>query len=404
MRNRIVRVGWSAWFILGAVACTQSAGDGSPSFVRWPVGLHVTGQGTYEALTKAYKQVAGGGAVEQKGTIQAGEFAGESSGTFERKQTFTRTSDWLVVGETRSNNPLVPGWDAFGEVPVALVEATDVRKDIQTYTREVSVSEKPAGQKHAVQTEDIGVQDRVTHAESFGLAGDEYLVRLNDLSLVWDPRWELWETFWRQDKGGCEGLAAASEFEKLMASLTYLGRTGPGVGDVWVHPDGHTIYRAVAKEPVDIGGRTVTAVKVELREVSNVDSTDILGRCIHEQVEGEVEWTTQGTPSPDEGDHRLPRLHKDPGCEGDFVHRKVGHEWWYANVLVKEEATYYRVKIQDFGYEWLEWQGGKVLRTSQVKTSNAASAGARPFVQFTYTTEKVAWQVTGWQTLDFEAY
>ncbi len=162
------------------------------------------------------------------------------------------------------------------------------------------------------------------------------------------------------------------------------------------------VLGAVAKEPVDIGGRTVTAVKVELREVSNVDSTDILGRCIHEQVEGDVEWTTQGTPDPDEGDHRLPRLHMDPGCEGDFVHRKVGYEWWYANVLVKEEATYYRVEIQDFGYEWLEWQGSKVLRTSQVKTANAAAA--RPFVQFTVTTEKVAWQVTGWETLDFEAY
>ncbi len=300
----------------------------------------------------------------------------------------------------------MPGWDAFGEVPVALVEATDVMKDVQTYTKEVSVSEQPAGQKHAVQTEDTGYQDRVTHAESFGLAGDEYLVRLNDLSLVWDPRWELWEMFWREDKveGCCEGLAAASEYEKLMAAITYLGRTGPSVGDAWVHPDGHTIYRAVAKEPVDIGGRTVTAVKVELREVSNVDSTDILGRCIHEQVEGDVEWTTQGTPSADEGDHRLPRLHKDPGCEGDFVHRKTGYEWWYENVLVKEEATYYRVEIQDFGYEWLEWQGSKVLRTSQVKTTNAAAAGARPFVQFTYTTEKVAWQVTGWETLEFEAY
>ena len=406
MKDRLVRVGFAGWFILGAVACAQSAGDGTPSFVRWPVGLHVTGQGTYEAATKAYKQVAEAAAVEQKGTLETGTFAGESAGTFERTQTFTTASDWLFVGETRSNNPLVPGRAAFGEVPVALVEATQVQKDIQTYTKEVSVTEQPAGQKHEVQTEETSFEDRVTRASTFGLAGDEYLVRLDDLSLVWDPRWELWEMFWKQRKieGCCESLAAASEYEKLISAVKYLGRADPSVGDVWVHPQGHTIYRAVAREPVDIGGRTVTAVKVEAREVSEVDSTDIFARCIHEQVEGDVEWTTRGTPDPDEGDHRLPRLHKDPGCEGDFVHRKVGFEWWYQNVLVKEEAIYYRVEIQDFGYEWLEWQGSTVLRTSQVKTADAAAAGARPFVRFTVTVEKVAWQVTGWETLDFETY
>lgn len=57
----------------------------------------------------------------------------------------------------------------------------------------------------------------------------------------------------------------------------------------------------------------MTAAKVELREVSNGDTVDIFGRCIHEHAEGKVEWTTQGTLCPGSGDHqvgngRIPRV------------------------------------------------------------------------------------------------
>lgn len=389
--------------VFALVGCSGS--DGGPSFVRWPVGLHVVGQGVFNQEIKAYKQVAGGAAVEQKGTIGSGSFAGQSSGTLVTTRSFSSSSDWLFVGETRSNNPLIPGWEKFGEVPVALVEARYVNSGVQTNVTEVSVYEEPQGQKHVVQSQSSTYEDRVTSAESFGLAGDEYIVEIDDLSLLWDPRWQLAEMFWKGSMPETWSNDLVTEYRKLMASMTYLGRANPKVGQVWVHPSGHTIYRAVAQEPIDIGGRTVTAVKIEARAVSDLDTLDVLNQCVYEVVEGKALSTVEGTPSPKEGDDRHPQLHLDPGCEGAFMHRKVGYEWWYNNVLVKEEATHFDLEIVDFGYEWVESQGGELVwRKSEVKTPNAAAAGATPFVQFKVTKTTSSWQATKWEVLNFSAY
>jgi len=376
----------------------------APNYVKWVVGLHVTGGGSMDQITKSYKQILGDTAVEQKGTIDAGSFAGESSGTLETRNTGHVTRDMLIVGETRSNNPLLPGYDQYGDVPVFLVEQVEVTHDATSYSKEVTNEEQQANMLHSYQTENTSYADRVTAASTFGLAGDEYIVKINSLSMLWDPNWELWQLFWKDDDldDCCTALEMGDAYAGLKSSVEYLCRANPSKGDVWINPEGSTIYRAVAKEQVQVGGRNVDAVKLELRETSNEDSMDIANRCLTIYNDTNSAWTLAGTPV--EGfDHSdtFPTVHLDPGCEGNFVHHKVGYEWWYKNVLVKAQATYYYVTVTDYGWEWLEVEGAnKVLKTSHVQT--AAAASARTFVEFTYTTKSIDYAVTGWEELNFD--
>lgn len=52
--------------------------------------------------------------------------------------------------------------------------------------------------------------------------------------------------------GCCKGLDTTPESENAMTFLTNLGRANPTVGRLWFHPEAHTVWRAVANEPVDI--------------------------------------------------------------------------------------------------------------------------------------------------------
>lgn len=378
---------------------------GKPNFDSWAIGLQVSGEGSFDELTKSYKQFQGGNAAEQKGTINAGSFAGESSGTLEAHTTGKFTEKWLVVGETSSNNPLLPGRDTYGEVPVYLVEHTNVDLDTSTYTKEVTNEEQQPNFLHSYQTENTGWADRVTTASTYGLAGDEYVVKITDLTMLWDPNWELWEMFWKEDQleGCCTALEMGGAWAGLKAAVKYLCQSNPSKGDVWINPEGSTIYRAIGNEMVAVGSRNVDAMKLELREVSNVDTMDLVNRCLVIYDDNDSAWTLAGNPV--EGfDHAdvFPTVHLDPGCAGNFVHHKVGYEWWYKNVLVKSELTKHFVTVTDFGWEWLEAEGANIIRkTSLVKT--AAAANARAFVEFSYTNRTETYRNTGWDELGFEA-
>ncbi|NOZ02754.1 MAG: hypothetical protein GXP54_12820 [Deltaproteobacteria bacterium] len=375
------------------------------SFVSWAIGLQIQGEGTFDEVTKSYKQILGDpNAAEQKGTINNGSFAGESSGTLEVHKTGKFTEQWTVVGKTYSNNPLLPGRDTFGEVPVYLVEQQKVEHDVSTYTKEVTNEESQPNVMHSYQTENTGFADKATSASTYGLAGDEYLVKMTDLGMLWDPNWELWEMFWKGDDiNNNTALENGATWAGLKAGVEYLCQANPSVGDVWVNPDGTTIYRDIANESVPVGAGAHSAAKLELREVTNVNTMDIANRCLVIYDDADSAWTLAGNPV--EGfDHAdtFPTVHLDPGCEGSFEHSKIGHEWWYRNVLVKSETTRQFVTVTDYGWEWLEAEGANIVRkTSKVKT--AAAANARAFVEFTYTTRTETYANTGWSEAPFDA-
>jgi len=401
MSNRVPLIIAAAALLMLGLGCEK----GGPNFVSWAIGLHVQGEGTFDELTKSYKQIMGDpNVVEQKGTINAGTFAGESTGTLEVHTTGKFNENWLVVGKTWSNNPLLPGNDEYGDVPVYLVEHTNVDTDVSTYTKEVTNEEQQPNFLHSYQTENTGWTDKVTAASTYGLAGDEYIVKLADLGMLWDPNWELWDMFWGENEIGdaCCALENGGAWASLKMSVEYLCQASPSTGDVWINPEGDTIYRAIGSESVLVGGSNSSAAKLELRQVSNEDKMDVANRCLYIKDDTDSAWTLAGNPV-DGFDHAdsFPTVHLDPGCAGDFVHHKVGYEWWYKNVLVKSQMTYHFVTVTDFGWEWLEAEGANIVRkTSKVKTATAANS--RAFVEFTYTTRTETYQNTGWDDLSFD--
>lgn len=361
-----------------AIATGVLIACGSADYATWPVGLEITGQATLREFEREFVHREGDTPRESKGFIAAGTFANDSSGEKWTLKERIQDSTWNVVGQTRLDNPLVPGDPAFSGVPVAVVEAVTVENGFDE-TFETFVTEPESGVRHTL--EESGVQPVVaeTTATTFGLAGDEYIVMIENLALLWTP--DLVET-WRGTGTPLPGVE-------------HLVRRDVSVGDFWVSPDGTILYKAVARESVDIGNRTVTAVKVELRQTGNALDA-IFSQCLAVTERVDSRWTLDGPRVPDEGDVRTLEAGINPGCEDDFTHYRVGFEWWYQNVLVAADTTTHKVTINDYGFEWTTNDGVKTRKTARQLRANAVPADARLFVQYTFATEHRVYRTTSW--------
>jgi hypothetical protein len=367
-----------------AVVATLCACDSAHNYVTWGTGLHVKGTAAEESTARDYKD-EGQGIFESKGTLASGTFAGEASGTRTAIAKTSTTEEWSVVADTFTENPLVPGTPTFSGVPVAIVEKVAVKSGT-VETIETTVDERPQGARHVVETRVFQNVDRETTASTYGLAGDEYVVQISNLNLLWDP--DLVEK-WHATRTPIAGLDAL-----VMADVA--------VGDFWVSPDGSTLYKGVARERVDVGGgKFVTAVKVEMRKVEAVDNDSLVGRCL--VVPGDDDttsnWTIEGNGTDGEGQTWSRIVHLDPGCQGQFAHYRVGFQWWSDNVLVAEDTTTFEVQINDFGYEWLDYQDGKVRRTAKALNPASIPGDAHLFVAYTYTQKHRIWRVEQMNTI-----
>jgi len=372
MTYRFIVVACGTVGLLAACSSDQAAPH---QYASWAIGLHVKGSSVEHAVTRSYTQSGDSPAEERKGTIASGDYVGDSSGSLTVDKTTSVDHDWLVVGNTVTENPLVPGDAVFGLVPVYVVEGADVTTGIEIRDE---FDQQQQGQVLAQsETRTESNIDRKTDASTWGLAGDEYLVKFEDLGQVWNP--DL-------DK-------AWADSGVVISGIKYLGKTNVAAGDFWVTPNGNTLCRGMSTDGISLGNTSVSAVRVDLREVANVDDLNLVGRCLVEYDDFDSAYSDPKQVS--DHDTRTTVVHLDPGCEGDFVHRKIGSEWWYGNVLVKEDATYYEVKISDWGYQWIDYNA-KARKTSHAMPQNVGDVGK--FVEFTQTERHVSYATTAYGT------
>ncbi len=362
------------WMMIAASVLVLAGCEAEDGYSKWPVGLKVRGTLTRQTVSEAWVHQQGLDPYPAKGFIDSGNFAGDSNGTRKTVRDELIAREWTVVGQTRLDNPLIPGDPGFSSVPVAIIEAIDVGTG-NLDARETTVSESPANQRHTLLQHTITPLPKTTSAYTLGLAGDEYVVRIDNLDLLWDPdlvaRW--------REAGTVDGVE-------------HLVRADVQVGDFWVSPDGSTLYKAVGKESVDVGGRRVAATKVELRRAGTATSDRVLDRCVRTVESLAGSYTIDGVSGPGEGETRVTRVQLDPGCATSFVHYRVGWQWWHDNVLVAEDTLRHEIEISDWGYEWMTYDGGKVRRTAKEMVTNQMPSGTYLYVQYTYNTTRTIWK------------
>ena len=336
----------------------------------YPVGLLVTGTGTQVRNSVSYKVIEGEAPFESTGTVGSGEscsIAATSTGTENTTTYATITRKMDVVGETTTGHPLLPGEDRFDPIGVSIVADTEVAnassESLVTYNQ-------PGSDPDSYEETLLADTGHTTTAGWSGVAADEYTVRLTSLR-------DLWEDLEDPD---------ADVTAQLMT------RHNPKKGDVWVALNGNTLYFYEGKEEVSVGSETFKADKVQVWAADNVDPSagDLMDQCFRIGV-----YET-GSTYPDVQDIQTETVLLDSGCEDAFAHHQQGTQWWYKDVLVKEELTTWEVTISDYGYEWYEaaeFGGGCDRLTSTVREDS----GAQLYMAYQVTTIDSIYEADSWQ-------
>lgn len=351
--------------LLAVTAMTGCGGSPAP----YQVGLTVSGRGSRVSGTVLYKAVEDQEPYESSGTIGSGEgcsIAAQSTGTKTTNLFADYSRTFKVVGNTVSGHPIIPGKPHFNKVGVSIIKDSVVEDDsIETFT---TVNQPGATPDSYEETTTYNTA-HVTTASYSGVAADEYVVQLTSLGDLW--------------------VDLADEDAEL--KLLLLTRNNPGKGDVWASLDGRTLYFFEGREAVELGDRTVKADKVQVWTTGNVDPTggDIISQCL---LVGSYSATST---LPDTGNQdNIGLVLLDAGCEGSFINVQEGTQWWYQNVLVKQDITTYEVAISDYGYEWYEDDGVTCVRqTSSLRDVQ----GAKLFVEYSVNTIQNTWKATSWE-------
>lgn len=359
IRSRLLFTALAAVSALGLSACFGPAGP-------YPTGLIVETQSDDTSITRSYRVVAGGSPKESKGAVGIAascDDARSSSGTLQSTSVGTTTQRFEVIGQTEGFHPLIPGAEVYGSNAVSIIERTAAfdgsAEDVETFRDPGGA----VGSWEEVREADLNHASAATYS---GIAADEYVVELTQLGDTWE----------------------ALEFSDDM-NVNLLTRNNAQDNDIWSSLDGNLLYIADGFEDLAVGGQTVSARKVRVLSVENVDPEggSVFGDCLKEDNQ------RLSTTHPNTDDFTVTSAALDPGCADAFVHREVGAEWWYQNVMVKAEKTTYEVTINDFGYEWYETAGNTCSRfTSPTKDD----ADAALFVEYTVTERLSVMETVEW--------
>jgi len=340
--------------------------------------LSVESTSTAQASAVAYRVVEGetpgepGDVVEQKGVVGAGEncvIARQSSGTLRSDIVYEQQQAYNVVGETLADLPLVPGeQDEWSDVPVSVLkESSQLSSWVQTTETFVD----PSPDAEVVQWEETRYADGVisTSAGYFGVAADEYLVRLEMA--------DLWE-----------------DLEDITpADVTLLTRHQPEEGDVWPSVNGNSLYVYMGTEDVNQAGTEMKkADKVNVYATGNVQAAG--GAGVFEQCLN-LGLSQVQTTDPNAEDVSIDAALLDPGCSGSFVHVQQGSQLWYDNVLVKSDTTDTLVTVSDYGFEWFVEDADLGTCTRQTSLTRDEPA-AKAYIEYTVTQTQVTQAVTAY--------
>jgi hypothetical protein len=364
--------------LLATIAVTAVLfGCSEASIAPYNTGTAWTGEEQFTQTSTAFSKVAGSDAVESVGPVGVAgtcSDARRSSGTWRSTVLAETSGAYSVVGETKSDHPLSPGGN-FGEVGVSIVSLQEVSTargtsaaTFRSYDYEF-VGGGISWESTTWETTSSLEEATTTAARYYGVASDEYVVEMN----IGD----LWN-----DVG---------------VGYTLMTKNKPVQGDIWASTNGLTLYAFEGKERLSIQGKNANANKVLLYQNGDFDATagEVLENCINAGESASTD--TSADPSSYEGTV----AYLDVGCEGSFVHQKIGTEWWYRNALVEFEGRVVSVTINDYGYEWyVEATEDDFLYPSCARQTSyfrdESNPDARLFVEYTVTVTDSVFLVDSW--------
>jgi hypothetical protein len=317
----------------------------------------------------SYHLSVGGDPIETVGAVgTAGDCisAGLSAGTFTsvtNAETFVKSK---ALGSTEVYHPLVPNSEKFSS---AL--ATVVQERTRGTSSQMAMSTFYDSEVGTITTTTYTDAEIETEASFYGISADEYVVRFPLSNLWMNPDEEI-----------------------TVGDVELLSRADVGTGDIWASTNGNTVYVASVKEPKTFGAMTKNAQKVFAYEVGGLqpEGGDIITQCFYLGLE-------QGQSTDVAIEARAnSNVFLDSGCTDVFEHFKVGTQWWYKNIMVKETATLYDIEITDYGYEWYELNetSDACTRMTSVTLPSATAATAIQFVQYDLITTEHTSSVVNW--------
>lgn len=335
------------------------------------VGTNYTLTTTSTSETGFFRISGGGEAVESTGLVEsAADCVSASAVLTTRRETSEEESIQLlqVIAHTQLNHPLIPDEEDVFSPRQAMVLQDRSRTGRHSYIEETRYDPTTFATYNTNRYTD---EEQTTSSSYFGVTADEYVVRFG--------LGDLW-----------------SDFENLDASSVELWtKNNPQVGDVWVSENGNILYVYAGEDVLTLGSLPHEVQKVEMYEVGSIqpDGSKIFDDCL------DIGTSQLQSTDPNEVQQDLDEVFLDPGCMDSFTHVKVGTQWWYQNLLVKEEATSMEVEICEdcYGFEWYESD----LATSSCSRQTSTVYGdplvpAEPFVEYALTTKTYTTEISDW--------
>lgn len=332
-------------------------------------GLSWTTKNMDTVTRSSYYLQLGGEPVDSAGIVGTGatcELAKQSAGTFTSvtlEETFVKSK---ALGTTEVYHPLVPNSDDFSS---ALATVVQERTRGTSFIMATTTSVDPI--LGLITTTAYADAEIETEASFYGISADEYVVRF--------PLSNLWMN---------------PDEEMSISDVELLSRAEATAGDIWASTNGNTVYVADVKESKTFGSMVKNAQKIVAYEVGGLQTEggDIITECFHLGLE-QAQSSDPGVDS-----FANSNIFLDSGCESVFEHFKVGTQWWYKNIMVKESATIYDIEITNYGYEWYEMSeaGDVCMRMTSTTLPSAASVTALQFVQYDLITTEHTATVVKW--------
>ena len=324
---------------------------------------------TTETSTRAsYWLRQGGDPVLSTGPLGSASsciLAETSGGSYESTSIAEYFTVHTALGYTEYYHPLVPNDDKYSDRLATVIQERTRGAASTEMKSTVYDPNSTMGNLISTSYADEAIE---TDASFYGIATDEYVVRF-PLGNIWmDPESEV----------------SANDVELLT-------RFEPDLGDIWASQNGNTVYIAGGIEQVSFAGAVKKASKVEVYEVGGLsgDGADIIDECFH------VGLQQNQTNDPNSTNASMSTLFLDPNCTGTFEHVKVGTEWWYGGILVKEASTITQIEITNYGYEWYELDSTGMLCSRQT-SETLDNPNAQMFVEYDLVTVEREAGVSQW--------
>ena len=349
------------------LACGGS--DVSQAFDLAAVGTNYTLTTTSTSEVGYYRVAGGGEAVEATSLVgTAADCVSASAVSTTRRETNEEEQIQLlqVIAHTQLNHPLIPDEEDVFSPRQAMVVQDRSRTGSHSYIEETQYDPTTFA---TFNTNTYTDEAQVTSSSYFGVTADEYVVRF-DLGDLW------------------------SDFEELEATSVELWtKNSPQVGDVWVSENGNILYIYVGVDVLTLGSLPKEVHKVEMYEVGTIqpDGSKAYDDCL------DIGASQIQSTNPNQTQQDLDEVFLDIGCADSFTHVKTGTQWWYQNLLVKEEASSMEIEIIDYGFEWYESD----VSTSSCSRQTGTTYGdplvpAEPFIEYALTTKTYTTEISDW--------